>query len=110
MKTKKYLLEKSSQSIEYVASIKKDEDQEKTFFKLKRSSADSWTAIAKGENLLQIIDNGNSIRLKYPTKQFDIELNYEEFQELSLLISVIKSHDKNFFNKYNIITKNKSLS
>jgi hypothetical protein len=89
---------RKAEAIEFFIRVEEDEKSGGTRYTLRRSDSPVWTEHARGEEVISAVDDRNGVRLTRKLKN----INYAEFTELLILLTFIKSFDKNIACDYSI--------
>jgi hypothetical protein len=90
MSKKILVVDEIEEEIQYVSTI---EDNK---IDLRRSKASHWNNSAQGENIGNLIDHGNGIKIKM--EAIKLTLDYSQFCELYALMDLKMKYDANLVN------------
>lgn len=102
---KYFITEKKTGEVNYIVKVKKNSD-DVIEYRLFRSNSNMWTSESRNKKVITAIDTGNSIIIEKPDEDSRLVSGYydfDEIDELNILLTVMKKHDKYFAPKYKII-------
>ena len=85
----------NNEELEYVANVEDDT------ISLRYSKSDIWTNHTKGTYIGKLKDTGNKIKIDINGKK--IKLDYDEFEELLIMMNIKQERDKEEFDKVNLM-------